>query len=1010
MKNKDNVAPKNTGKKKSDKTDEVLVKNTIEINPKLEEAKNKTVVLGWGRMNPITIGHEKLANKIKDVAKKNNATPLIYLTHSQNAKKDPLQYSDKIRFAQKAFGNVVQKSNSKTIIQVMQELQGKFNNLILIVGSDRIKEFETLLNKYNGKDYTFDSIKIVSAGERDADADGVEGMSASKMREAASTADDVDATWIDSKRKKQPSFRSGLPKKIQRDAQAIWDMVRAGMKLAEELEAEGLLDEAVLNFQQRRKRAITMRKFKNKIAMARKRQMRKAAGKEKLQKRARKKAINLIRSKVAGKAGKSYGELSISQKMMIDKKVEKRKGLINRISKRLVTKVRRADRSRLGGGSGRIDEEFMLFLEGQDSDIGHRKGSQPDIYHTGLSKSTKEKRDAHFKKGAKMDDDNPAAYKPAPGDKESKTKESKHTKKYKAMYGEEVSEASKLDEKPKKRYHEARKKDGSIKLDGRFKIFKKKPQQEDNQAVTRLKNIHKGERENLKREHEKELDVAKVSGLKKQIRRLNAEDFNPEMESFANDSDLLAFIEETVNDIYESIQLEEKKSESGLKAKAEKSGISLSILKKVYDRGVAAWRTGHRPGTTPQQWGFARVNSFITGGKTRTTADADLWKQHRGIKEDKQVSPAQQAAIAIAKKKEMKEDEKGPCWPGYKQVGMKTKNGKEVPNCVPEETQLDEWVCGQCNSDPCTCESINELFEKYMDHDPWRLKKAASVTVNRKMYKHALEALKKLLTRKRKEAGGKGMKHGSLYYAATIAKSYDGVDTRTLHNMLDEEYVFEEGGAGDYGTEKVTKNYKKDTPGEAVNESIDDLFEARFKVDVDGLPTMFVDAKSPGEVRANLRKKLKKPDDVQSIERVTPEKIKQHFRMVVRGEEDPTEVNEDVTQKQISDLEKFADRLLDKFGVDVEFTRHFADRMNDDRNDPKITIPELQRFFKKIAKNKAKDIKQNADSEAVLNDIQADLNLPVVINFDRDKEEFEVVNKTIMRKKNFKTSNKVIKY
>jgi hypothetical protein len=71
-----------------------------------------------------------------------------------------------------------------------------------------------------------------------------------------------------------------------------------------------------------------------------------------------------------------------------------------------------------------------------------------------------------------------------------------------------------------------------------------------------------------------------------------------------------------------------------LKKKAEASGMSFSILKKVYNRGVAAWRTGHRPGTTPEQWGHARVNSFITGGKTRTTGDADLWKQHKGVKEE----------------------------------------------------------------------------------------------------------------------------------------------------------------------------------------------------------------------------------------------------------------------------------------------------------------------------------------------------------------------------------------
>ena len=66
----------------------------------------------------------------------------------------------------------------------------------------------------------------------------------------------------------------------------------------------------------------------------------------------------------------------------------------------------------------------------------------------------------------------------------------------------------------------------------------------------------------------------------------------------------------------------------GLVKKAEKSGISYGILKKVYDRGMAAWRTGHRPGTTPQQWAFARVNSFITGGGARKS-DADLWKKRK---------------------------------------------------------------------------------------------------------------------------------------------------------------------------------------------------------------------------------------------------------------------------------------------------------------------------------------------------------------------------------------------
>ena len=117
---------------------------------------------------------------------------------------------------------------------------------------------------------------------------------------------------------------------------------------------------------------------------------------------------------------------------------------------------------------------------------------------------------------------------------------------------------------------------------------------------------------------------------------------------------------------------------------------------------------------------------------------------------------------------------------------------------------------------------------------------------------------------------------------------------------------------------------------------------------------------------------------------------------------------EKVSQKQIGDLEKFADKLLAKFNIDVTFTKHFADRMNDSRNSPEIKIAELQKLFKKIQKNKGKNILSNPDIEAVLKDISNDLNLPVVINYNNG--EFELVTKTIMRKKNFSTSSKVVKY
>jgi len=119
--------------------------------------------------------------------------------------------------------------------------------------------------------------------------------------------------------------------------------------------------------------------------------------------------------------------------------------------------------------------------------------------------------------------------------------------------------------------------------------------------------------------------------------------------------------------------------------------------------------------------------------------------------------------------------------------------------------------------------------------------------------------------------------------------------------------------------------------------------------------------------------------------------------------------NEDFTQKDVNDLEKFADRILKKYSIDVEFTRHFVDRLNDPRNSPEIKVSELQRFFKKIQKNKGKNIRSNPDVEAVLKDMSTNFNLPVVIKTKSD-DSFEVTNKTIMRKKDFKTTSKVINY
>jgi hypothetical protein len=129
------------------------------------------------------------------------------------------------------------------------------------------------------------------------------------------------------------------------------------------------------------------------------------------------------------------------------------------------------------------------------------------------------------------------------------------------------------------------------------------------------------------------------------------------------------------------------------------------------------------------------------------------------------------------------------------------------------------------------------------------------------------------------------------------------------------------------------------------------------------------------------------------------------FKSFLREEK----LDELVSQKQIDDLEKFADKLLKKYQIDVEFTRHFVDRINDKRNTPEIKVAELQKIFKKIKNNKGNQIKSNADDQAIIKDISSYLNIPVVIKKDKGGE-IELTAKTIMRKKNFSSSNAVLKY
>ena len=881
----------------------------------------------FGRMNPPTVGHEKLVDKVKAEAKGGPA--LVYLSHSQKPTTDPLSYPDKVKYATTAFGRVVKRSNARTIIEVMKELEKKYSAVKLVVGSDRVTEFKTLLNRYNGKDYNFDKIEVVSAGQRDPDAEGVSGMSASKMR--AAVKDNMFAT-----------FRMGLPQKLKNKDLEIFKKVRDGMGISESLDlrpkgrpftfdlttiekleemdddelekllqkmddedAEDLgidmakfidslddedLDEErkPLTIQQRRKIGLRMRRLAPRMARFRAIKKKRMATPDRLLFRARRKAVEFIRTKVAGTKGAKYRELSPSEKIGIDRMIMKKRPMIARIAKRLMPKVKKAELERLKKARQGTNEERTP----QDKDIADKKGTQPAKYHKGLKPSTKSARDSQFKRQTKMDDDNPAAYKDAPGDKAARKKGmplSKYTKQYRATYGESYnnwtneepveyakhltktfgtpdemtnsqlwwfskdgfkrivvkdeyilhgSPAPHYDfiycyvdiDVPEEMANDLANSSGSILIDflkgevgarcgsitanactlnyvldvvaGRAQPSKKEYEkrilemkdmfskgetwsvdwwpdetgdanpknkyyaecmmgchcgQEIMEDVAGTRERHKREKEALKRDHDRELDAARLRdtrdknreeeargrpkkgtkgddediehiqiqlrkainlrGMKKvqfkdgkstqvspgtarkvldridktrnttekqklvrfasmSLDNLNtvasgkplpakvdklaiptrirsnfpdtarvsgivgSNDINERFEGiFEKAKDVNAFFEEYLDEkrniksfknvarssiVPRDNYLLEKDME-GLKKKASKTGISYATLKKVYDRGVAAWRTGHRPGTTPSQWGYGRVNAFIAKKKSgKLNHDQDL--------------------------------------------------------------------------------------------------------------------------------------------------------------------------------------------------------------------------------------------------------------------------------------------------------------------------------------------------------------------------------------------------
>ena len=373
-------------------------------------------VVAFARMNPPTSGHMKLIDTAHAIAKEYNANHTIVVSHSMDAKKNPLSAAQKMKHLKRYSSNtnvVGSSPKAPTIFHYLAKLYSKgVTDLHYVAGSDRVEEFKKIITKYNGKKephgyYNFKTITVHSAGERDPDAEGVEGMSASKMREAA-------------KNSNFKSFRMGVPSHVSdKHAAELMHDVRQGLHITEETTMtdinqvfEQLIDELnenddvdninvsdkdmedmdlddldphtddtellhiispehthgepeddewhdhreeveegrVVSIQQRIRLGQRMKRMAKRYAILRKLRAQRMAPADRIRYRSRKAALMVLRRRLSG--GKTYGQLSKQQRVTVDQTLNKRYGknltkIVGTISTRLLPAVRRKEASRL---------------------------------------------------------------------------------------------------------------------------------------------------------------------------------------------------------------------------------------------------------------------------------------------------------------------------------------------------------------------------------------------------------------------------------------------------------------------------------------------------------------------------------------------------------------------------------------------------------------------------------------------------------------------------------------
>ena len=782
--------------------------------------------MAFGRFNPPTIGHELLVKAVKKLAQQKNADHVIFASRSQDAKKNPLSVDKKVKYLNLMFRNThfaAANEHVRTFIEAAKELNKKYKNIVMVAGSDRVPEFKRLLNTYNGKEFNYDTIEVISAGERDPDADDASGMSASKMRAIA-----VKGNYTE--------FKKGLPSTVREiDGRRLMNDIREGMglepikeqiilvkdELREKYFRGEIFNEGDIVESSGEKYTIVKRgsnhlllkeqsgalvsKWIQDVQPTEEKDMNEALTDKTLKPNDKLKVARII----ATMLGVENAETSSNPENLINNALRKVRSkalnpealhildkMLNLATeqgidydsslkpaklKEAVTQPNGTDKISVTTDSPVVNKnsnynfakdilrfndfkKLKKMQEHEEPDNDDKKDNESDhdydhqvdvldpseVGHTlvGVDKQDNLRRRKvkyHLGEQHKIPHVDMSAYEDEAGHENTAQHvitSPEHTGKQKKLAKSFIDKLT-----------------GSVAEE----VTGGKDREAMAIARANLATKHAKEKESLSHKHQREKeaikeaapfktkeDAVKYAKEKVKTHRDNLDgieihahsggfDVNHTSNSSGRNS-LQKIGAKHVGTIYkEEVEICETAA-AGLSAKAEKSGVSLSTLKKVYARGVAAWNSGHRPGTTPQQWGMARVNSYITKGKgTYHGADKDLREQEEleennlpevpkhkesglpkkyvaGLsdatakaraahwdkmdkKSDKDPSaykPAPGDATAETKPskhtlkyramfgEDMDEELYEACWDTHKQVGMKKKGDRMVPDCVPK--------------------------------------------------------------------------------------------------------------------------------------------------------------------------------------------------------------------------------------------------------------------------------------------------------------------------------------